>query len=305
MNAPANAPATVPAETPNALSTQVAQPPSQMATSWLTPTNLASGLQIADLMAKCKLVPQHLQGSVSDCLLVLSQAARWGMDPFAVAQATAVVRGKLCFEGKLVAAALVATGAVEGGLDYEFEGDGQGMSVTITGTLRRTGKTKVLKGTVKGWRTENGQWDKDPQSMLVYRGSRQWARLYAPETILGVVTPDEATDMKDAEDVRVTSTVPETKAPKARGKAKDERAGGGRGPGRAGREAGGRPAAGRLVREAKCLHESRSGAAAEVRAIVNQLGVKKLQSVPANAARRGDRHGARRSADLLQAGGGG
>jgi hypothetical protein len=196
------------------------QPPSQMATDWLTPTSLASALQLAELMAKCRLVPQHLQGSISDCVLVLSQAARWRMDPFAVAQATAVVKGKLCFEGKLVAAALVATGAVDGGLDYEFDGEGQGMSITITGVVARTGRSKTLKGTVRGWRTENGQWDKDPQSMLVYRGTRQWCRLFTPETILGVATPDE---MQDAQDVVVKDdtparegVVPDATAPKQR-----------------------------------------------------------------------------------------
>lgn len=282
MNAPANAPAIVPPETQNALSTHVAQPPAQMATSWLTPTNLASGLQIAELMSKCKLVPQHLQASISDCLLVLSQAARWGMDPFAVAQATAVVKGKLCFEGKLVAAALTATGAVEGGLDYAFDGEGQAMAITITGTLRRSGRTYVLKGTVRQWRTDNGQWDKDPQSMLVYRGTRQWARLYAPETILGVVTPDEV-EVKDAQDVRdVTAgqgALPEAKAPRQRGaKPKDE----------AQPEAAAPPVEkppedprlGTLLAEAALVNAAGPAANAELRAIANQLGVTKLQNVP-------------------------
>src|SRR5690606_25367911 len=30
--------------------------------------------------------------------------------------------------------------------------------------------------------------------MLVYRGTRQWARRYAPEALLGVYTPDELED---------------------------------------------------------------------------------------------------------------
>lgn len=276
MNDPEN-----PTEEPpaNALSTQVAQPPSAMAASWLTPTNLEAGLRLADLMSKAKLVPQHLQGQPSDCLLVISQAARWGMDPFAVAQSTAVVRGKLCYEGKLVAAALVATRAIEeGGLDYEFEGEGQGMSIIISGTPRGSGKLRTMRGSVLGWRTENGQWDKDPQSMLVYRGTRQWARLYAPACILGVVTPDEVdTEPKAAQDVVVRDGVPEAQAPRGKAakaaKAKEAEAV----QAQLAETVVVDPRIAQMLAEAEALHRDRGAlAAAELRAISQQLGLKRL-----------------------------
>jgi hypothetical protein len=168
-----------------------------MAPRWLTPQSLDAALQLADMMAKARMVPEHLRNSPGDCLLVVSQAARWGIDPFAVAQATAIVRGKLCYEGKLVATVLRATGAIVGRLDYAFDGSGDGMSVTVSGTPRG-GKRESLTGTVAQWRTQNENWARDPQSMLVYRGTRQWARLYAPEAMLGVVTPDELEEPKDA-----------------------------------------------------------------------------------------------------------
>jgi hypothetical protein len=158
---------------------------------WLTPTNIEAGLRLAELMAKAKLVPEHLRGSAGDCLLVIAQAISWRMNPISVAQCTAVVRGKLCYEGKLVSAVLTSLGAIEGRLSYDYHGEGQGMSVTITG-IPRGGKSVSITGTVKGWRTENKMWDSDPMSMLNYRGTRQWARLFAPEAMLGVMTPDEA-----------------------------------------------------------------------------------------------------------------
>lgn len=179
---------------------------------WLTPQNMEAGLKLAEMMAKAKLVPEHLRNSAADCLLVISQAARWGMDPFAVAQATAVVKGKLCYEGKLVAAVLVATGAIDGRLSYEFTGQGQEMAITITGKPRGQ-NTCTLTGSVKKWRTENNQWDKDPQSMLVYRGTRQWARLYTPEAVLGVKTPD---DVEAEEPREVEATVHDEPRPARR-----------------------------------------------------------------------------------------
>ena len=43
---------------------------------------------------------------ISTCLVVIEQAMRWGMSPFAVAQCTSSIGGKLMYEGKLVAAAV-------------------------------------------------------------------------------------------------------------------------------------------------------------------------------------------------------
>lgn len=273
------------------------QPTDRMITGWLTPTNLASALQIAEFMAKASLLPQHMQ-NVGNCLLVLSQAARWGMDPFAVAQATAVVKGKLCFEGKLVAAALAATGACPD-LDYEFDGDGQGMSIVVTGTVRRTGKVKKYGGTVEQLRTDNDQWRKDPMSMLAYRATRQWARLYCPEVMLGVVTPDEIEPREVEGEVTGTEKSPAAttpvKAARTRGaKAATEPAA----PteptpaeSAASAPAESAPATtpaaptpdprlAVLLNEGKALHESGPMGAASLRAVLNQLAVTKLQNVP-------------------------
>lgn len=181
----------------------------------LVPTSIHEAIQLSEVMAKANLVPDHLRGKPGDCLLIVMQAQRWGMDAVSVAQCTSVVHGKLCYEGKLVAAALYAMGAVEGRLEYDIQGSGQGASITVTATPRGGRGPQSVRGTVKDWRTftknkdgkqvENA-WDKIPEDMLVYRGTRQWARRYAPEALLGVYTPDEVDD--HAADVRVVSHVP-------------------------------------------------------------------------------------------------
>ena len=176
----------------------------------LVPTNLSEALQLADIMAKASLIPDHLRGKAGDCLLVVMQAQRWGMDAVSVAQCTSVVHGRLCFEGKLVAAALYAMGAIDGRLEYAINGTGQASTITVTGTPRG-GKAPVsVYGSVQDWRTYTkdrdgnsiqNAWDKIPHDMLVYRGTRQWARRYAPEALLGVYTPDEL------EDAQATATI--------------------------------------------------------------------------------------------------
>ena len=70
--------------------------------------------RLANMMSHSTLVPDHLrkgprEEAIANCFLVVNQAMRWGMDPFAVGQATSVISGKLVYEGKLVAAAVSYT----------------------------------------------------------------------------------------------------------------------------------------------------------------------------------------------------
>lgn len=179
----------------------------------LVPRNVPEAVQLAETFASASLVPEHLRGNPGDCLLVVMQAQRWGMDALSVAQCTSVVHGRLCYEGKLVAAVLYSMGAVDGRLRYEIKGSGQGASITVTGTPRGGDGTQSVSGSVKDWRTLgkdkqgnriDNAWDKIPEDMLVYRGTRQWARRYAPEALLGVYTPDE---MEDAEPVQAAVVI--------------------------------------------------------------------------------------------------
>lgn len=156
----------------------------------IMPRNMQTAMEMANLMATAKLVPKHLQGSPGDCFLVINQAVRWGLDPFTVAQATSCVQGKLCYEGKLVAAVLVSTGAIKGRPDYEFSGSGLDRTITISATTS-DGKVRTISGNVRDWQSNNQYWRTQPDDMLIYRGIRQWARRHAPEAMLGIVSPDE------------------------------------------------------------------------------------------------------------------
>ena len=152
---------------------------------------MTGAMHLAKAMASAKMVPTHLQGSPGDCLMVIEQAMRWQMSPFAVAQATAVVRGKMCFEGKLVAAAIQTSGVLEGRLNYEFEGDGQGRKVICSGLIRGEKKPRIVEVLLKDAKTDNQWWTKTPDQMLSYHSARVWARRHTPEVMLGVYAPEE------------------------------------------------------------------------------------------------------------------
>ncbi len=160
-------------------------------TNALTPTSMDSAMQLAEMMARGKLVPAHLQQSPGDCLMVIEAALRWQMSPFAVAQCTSVIQGKLMFEGKLVAAALNASGIMSSRLDYEFTGEGADRAVIVRGTLRNETKAREVTLTLKDAKTNNALWVKQTDQQLVYAGTRVWARRHAPEVMLGVYAPEE------------------------------------------------------------------------------------------------------------------
>tara|TARA_R110002126_G_scaffold2345_10_gene13517 strand:- start:249 stop:1004 length:756 start_codon:yes stop_codon:yes gene_type:complete len=148
-------------------------------------------IALAEMMARSKLVPRHLQGSVGDCFLVVEQATRWRMSPFAVAQATSVIQGKLMYEGKLVAAAVHTCGATSTRLDYDYGGEGEDRWIVASAVRVGEDKPREVRVLLADAKTENPLWRKQPDQQLSYHAARVWARRWTPEVILGVFAPEE------------------------------------------------------------------------------------------------------------------
>lgn len=146
-----------------------------------------------------KIVPLAFEHIMANCFLVVNQATKWNMDPFGVAQCVSVVKGKLCYEGKLVAAVLDAKLGIELTFTYNDKA-GDALGVVVSGTIN--GVTKTVEGTVGGWKTSgtNSPWGAvaNHKRQLAYRGSREWARLHKPALMLGAYTDDELADLQDA-----------------------------------------------------------------------------------------------------------
>jgi hypothetical protein len=149
--------------------------------------------RVAMMMSKAGLVPAHLRGPdhIADCFLIVAQAFRWRIDPFAVAQHTFVVSGKLGYEGKLVAALINTHRKVARALDYEYSGAGKERKVRVAARLHGEEKDREIDGTVEHWATDNPKWKSMPDQMLAYRGAREWARRHLPEALLGIDNVEE------------------------------------------------------------------------------------------------------------------
>jgi hypothetical protein len=181
----------------------------------LMPTNMESAIRLAEMMSLGKIgIPEHLRKNPGDCLLIVEQAMRWGMSPFAVAACTSVINGKLNFEGKIVAAALNGSGIMAARLEYEYSGAGPDLKVTVRGTIKGETKPREITLWLKEAKTTNGMWVKQPEQQLCYAGTRVWARRHAPEVMLGVYSPEEF-DAQTARDTFRGTTIEHAHEPAA------------------------------------------------------------------------------------------
>lgn len=155
--------------------------------------------RVGKMMSESILVPDHFKKKVGDCALVAAQSFRWRMDPFAVVQHTFVYKGKLGYEGKLIAAVVNSSGKLQSNLRYEYSGSGKDRKIVVSGRLKGEEKDRTVEGTVKDWATDNDMWTKDPDQILSYRGAREWARRHMPEVLLGVHADEEVKQIVEME----------------------------------------------------------------------------------------------------------
>jgi hypothetical protein len=219
-----------------------AAPPITTSAVVLDVTAIDSISRVAEIMAAGKAtIPRHLQGNRGDCFAVTMQAMQWGMNPFAVAQKTHLVSGALGYEAQLVNAVITARAPVTGRINYEWFGDWD----RIAGRFKEVpskneGEKRIVKDWtlkeeeglgVEVWATFKGEaeprrlrlllaqagvrnsplWGQDPKQQLAYLAVKRWSRLYCPDVILGVYTPDEI-DERAPHDMGRVDEVPQAGA---------------------------------------------------------------------------------------------
>ncbi|HEM6885257.1 TPA: recombinase RecT [Citrobacter amalonaticus] len=170
-------------------------------------------------------VPRHLQGNAADCMAVAMQAAQWQMNPFAVAQKTHLINGVLGYEAQLVNAVISRSGVLASRFEYEWYGpwekvigkfnirkgekgeyrvpgwtmaDEEGIGIIIKARLKGEDQPRELDLLLAQARVRNSTlWADDPRQQLAYLAVKRWARLFCPDVILGVYTPDELDEREE------------------------------------------------------------------------------------------------------------
>lgn len=183
---------------------------------------------MAARMATSKITtPKHLQGNEGDCMAIIMQAMQWGMNPYAVAQKTHLVNGVLGYEAQLVNAVITARAPVKERLHFEWYGDWSKVNgkedkssdkgVRVSATLRGETEARVIDISMAqvGSVRNSPLWAADPRQQIAYLATKRWARLYCPDVILGVYTPDEVIEREEVDITPKTEVVQKHQGTKA------------------------------------------------------------------------------------------
>lgn len=156
----------------------------------------------AKMFSSATLVPKEFQGNIANCAIGLNIAKRLGADPFMVLQNIDIIHGRPSFRATFLIAMVNAAGRFEP-LQFKMDGtegkpDRSCIAYTKSkpdGTLLEGPKITLEIAKAEGWSTKNGsKWLTMPELMLRYRAAAFFARLYAPDITLGMMTAEEVSD---------------------------------------------------------------------------------------------------------------
>jgi len=156
----------------------------------------------AKMFSTSTLVPKEFQANMANCAIGINIAKRLGADPFMVLQNIDIIHGRPSFRATFLIAMVNASGRFDP-LQFRMEGDeGKPNRSCIAwtkskadGTPLEGPKITLEMAKVEGWSTKNGsKWQTMPELMLRYRAAAFFARLYAPDITLGMMTAEEAVD---------------------------------------------------------------------------------------------------------------
>lgn len=138
-------------------------------------------------------IPPHLRNQVGFCLAICVQAIEWRFSPFAVANKSYVVNDRVGYESQLVHAVIEERAPIVGRLRHSFTGEGDKRRCKVWAHVR--GEDTPLEYTSPEIGTilpkNSPLWKSKPDLQLYYNTSRDWARVYFPEVILGVYSEEE------------------------------------------------------------------------------------------------------------------
>lgn len=156
--------------------------------------NAAEAMEFAKLMSVSGMaVPAHCRNQPGVCLGLTIQAIEWRMSPFAVANKSYVVNDRLCYESQLIHAVIEQRAPITSRLRHDFSGEGLNRRCRVWATPKGEAEPMVYTSPpFKDITPKNSPlWKTKPDLQLYYNTSRDWARVYFPDVILGVYSDDE------------------------------------------------------------------------------------------------------------------
>ena len=183
--------------------------------AFATIENFKEIFDIGKMFASSTLVPQSYQGKPMDCTIAVDMANRMGVSPMMVMQNLYVVKGKPSWSGQACMSMIKATPIYKNVRPVFFgepNTDSWGCYVRAedkkTGEIIEGAKVTIQMAKDEGWYSkkdkygnETSKWQTMPELMLAYRASAFFARVYIPNSLMGLSVEGEAEDISKAERV--------------------------------------------------------------------------------------------------------
>lgn len=159
----------------------------------------------ATALSSSNIVPTAFQNNPGNCLIALEMADRMNLSPMLVMQNLDIIHGKPSFSSKFLIARVNNCGLFSP-LRFKFEGTPntpqwgcRAVSTDLKTGEEITGPLVTLQmAKSEGWYDKKGsKWQTMPELMLQYRAGAFFARLYAPETTMGLMTSEEIRDIQE------------------------------------------------------------------------------------------------------------
>ena len=164
-------------------------------------------------------VPPHCRDKPGVVYALIMQALEWGMPAMSVINKSYVVTNKgterIAYEAQLIHAVVLKNAPLVGRLRHRYDGEGDDRRCIVWGTFEgektpheyqseTLGKLRENRG-----RNDSGKikgsplWEDRPDVQLFYSTVVQWARINAPDVILGAYAPEELDDGSEVTDVPI------------------------------------------------------------------------------------------------------
>jgi hypothetical protein len=172
----------------------------------LTFAEYREAIEFAKIMCQARhSIPAYLKQNVGDCLAILTQALRWRLEPYWLAQHSYIARDNndslIVYDAAVYAAIVLSVAPIKSRPRYSYQEDGDNRRCTVTATF--VGETEAHSYTTpplskcRPPHNDRGQikgsplWERDADQQLGYYAVRNWGRRHCPDILGGVYDRDE------------------------------------------------------------------------------------------------------------------
>lgn len=171
--------------------------------------NFKNAMAMATQLSKSDMIPAVYKGKPENCIIALELSNRLKLSPFLVMQNMYIVQGKPAWSSSFIISCINGSGRFTGPLRFEMNAERtkcRAWAIEKVTNEKLTGPLITMEmAQSEGWLNKNGsKWKTMPELMLRYRAAAFFGRLYCPEIINGMMTEDEAQDIRPISNDDVT-----------------------------------------------------------------------------------------------------